>query len=127
MLSKEILNDITIDELRNVRRKWHEVNDICNATPDGYNQFDITQECDGYTDRYIDGATYSMWITTDHESGKTWFSDGIILYDEDYEIAETNIDEIEEFIKYVDSDAPQRVKDIIAEAKATYDEIMKLN
>ena len=127
MLSKEILNDITIDELRNVCRKWHEVNDICNATPDGYNQFDITQECDGYTDRYIDGATYSMWITTDHESGKTWFSDGIILYDEGYEIAETNIDEIEEFIKYVDGDTPQRVKDIIAEARATYEEIMKLN
>ena len=127
MLSKEILNDITIDELRNVYRKWHEVNNICNATPDGYKQFDITHECDGYTDRYIDGATYSMWITTDHESGDTWFSDGIILLDEDCEIAETNIEEIEEFIKYVDSDTPQRVKDIIAEARATYDEINKLD
>ena len=52
MLSKEILNDITIDELRNVCRKWHEIDNICNATPDGYKQFDITQECDGYTDRY---------------------------------------------------------------------------
>ena len=34
---------------------------------------------------------------------------------------------IESMTKYVDSDTPQRVKDIIAEARATYEEIMKLN
>lgn len=41
--------------------------------------------------------------------------------------AKHHMDAIESMTKYVDSDTPQRVKDIIAEARATYEEIMKLN
>lgn len=41
--------------------------------------------------------------------------------------AKHHMDAIESMTKYVDGDTPQRVKDIIAEARATYDEIMKLN
>lgn len=98
MLSKEILNDITLDELKGIAEKWHEIDEICDASPDGYKQFAVTQDVDGFTDRYIDGATFSMWITTDNENGKTMFSVDIILYKEDCEIAETNIRELEEFI-----------------------------
>ena len=37
------------------------------------------------------------------------------------------MDAIESMTKYVDGDTPQRVIDIISEAKATYDEIMALH
>lgn len=98
MLSKEILNEITLDELKDIAKQWHRIDDICNATPDGYKQFEVTQEDGYYVDRYIDAATYRMWITTYKESGATIFSTDIILFHEDYEIAETCITEIEYFI-----------------------------
>ena len=51
--------------------------------------------------------------------------DGMVKHHQQW--AAHHMDAIESMTKYVDSDTPQRVKDIIAEAKATYDEIMKLN
>lgn len=99
MLNKEILNEITLDELKSIRDEWHRINDICTATPDGYTQFDVTQEDDWYIDRDIDAARYNMRITTFKEEDKTVFSEYIILYDEDCEIADTDIAELESFIK----------------------------
>ena len=43
------------------------------------------------------------------------------------EMATLHMVKIRHIERYVDSDTPQRVKDIIAEARATYEEIMKLN
>lgn len=40
--------------------------------------------------------------------------------------AKHHMSAIESMTKYVDSDTPQRVKDIIAEARATFEEIMAL-
>ena len=50
---------------------------------------------------------------------------GMVKHHQDW--AAHHMDAIESMTKYVDSDTPQRVKDIIAEARATYEEIMKLN
>lgn len=41
--------------------------------------------------------------------------------------AKHHMDAIDSMTKYVDSDTPQRVKDIIAEARATFEEIMTLH
>lgn len=98
MLTKEILNDISLDELKAIAKKWHRIKDICDATPDGYKQFEVTNEDSWYIDRDIETATSSMRITTYKESGSTIFSTDIILYNEDYEIAETCISEVEYFI-----------------------------
>lgn len=99
MLSKEILNDITLDELKDIAKEWHRIDDICKATPDGYNQFEITYEDDWYIDRDVDTKHCSLLITTDKDAGETCFSDVIVLYDEDRYIGDTDIEELESFIK----------------------------
>lgn len=50
---------------------------------------------------------------------------GMLLHEQKW--AKHHMDAIESMEKYVDTDAPQRVKAIIAEARETYEEIMKLN
>lgn len=98
MLTKEILNDISLDELKAIAKEWRRIQDICDGSEDGYKQFEVTQEDSDYVDRDIYMPTYSMRITTYKESGATIFSTDIILFNEDYEIAETCITEIENFI-----------------------------
>lgn len=98
MLNKEILNKITLDELKAIAKEWHRINDICNATPDGYKQFDVTDDDEWYTDRDIDGKFYAMRITTYKEKGKTVFSGYIGFYDPDCPIGGADIKALESFI-----------------------------
>lgn len=105
MLSKEILNDITLGELKTIAKEWHRINDICNATPDGYKQFEVTQEDEYYADRDIDTARYSMRITTfKEEDSKTLLSEYISLYDDECWITDTDIEELESFIKKMEAE-----------------------
>jgi len=104
MLTKEILSDITLDELKDIRDDWRRIDHICNTSKDGCKRFGVTQEDAWYVDRDIDTDTYRMRITTYKDSGKTIFSTDIVLYNDVCEIAETNIDELESFIKEIESD-----------------------
>lgn len=114
MLTKEILNDISLDELKDIRDDWRRINHICNTSKDGYKRFGITQEDAWYVDRDIDTDTYHMRITTCKDNGKTSFSTGIVLYNDVCEIAETNIDELESFIMKMESDTtPLNVPDTL--------------
>lgn len=97
MIDKEILDYYSLDELKEICREWHEIdNDVKN---NAFDKYDVTYEDDAYIDRDIYTVAYTMWITTYKEESKTVISDVIVLYDEDYELGEFTIDEIETFIK----------------------------
>lgn len=97
MIDKEILDYISLDELKLIRDKWHEIdNDVKN---NAFDKYDVTYWDDAYIDRDIFTAAYTLRITTYKEENKTVMSDVILLYDEDYELGDSTIDEIESFIK----------------------------
>lgn len=100
MIDKEILDYISLDELKLIRNKWHEIdNDVKN---NAFDKYGVTYEDDAYIDRDIFTAAYTLRITTYKEENKTVMSDVILLYDEDYELGEFTIDELESFIKTIE-------------------------
>lgn len=99
MITKEITENFSIEELKSIRDDWHEIENHVKTTDIDKLMYDVTYDDEYYADRDIYTVSYTMSITTyKEEDNKTVLSDVIVLYDEYDEIGEVTIDELEEYI-----------------------------